>query len=85
MNLSPGIWARWFCESCGSLLRFDLSRRYLLAALAGVGIIVLQFWVFPYVPLWVSTILVFAGLAAIMRVERIVLAESVAMPVLEKR
>ncbi len=30
------IWARWHCESCGTLLRFDFRRRLLVALFMGL-------------------------------------------------
>src|ERR1039457_1133608 len=55
------IWARWHCESCATLLRFDFRRRLMLGLFVGLlcvlmtGVVALclmsrispWFWVFP--------------------------------------
>ncbi len=71
LHLRAWIWARWRCESCSSELRFDSGRRWLYAGLSALWFIFLVALVRQYVDLWVCGVLVFVGVIAISRLERI--------------
>ena len=71
LNLRAWVWARWPCESCGTLLRFHLASRLLCGVLLAGWLEFTNLFVLRHVDVWVWFVILVVGTFAILRLDRI--------------